>query len=80
MLPTVLLVCKSFSSEFSAAGVASDAGRGLADFAVGQDDGGRDELGVLGALDEDAGLIGDFRWRGEIGKLVEFVAGRIALE
>lgn len=66
-------------AEFAAAEIAGDAAGRLADLGMRQDDGGRDELGELLPLGEDAGGIGGLRWRGEF-VAVPVVAARVALE
>lgn len=51
-------------AEFSAAEVGDDGGGGLADFAVWEDDGGRDVVREFQALCEDAGAADGLGWGG----------------
>ena len=67
-------------TEFTCAEVGDDGGGRLADFAMGQNDGGRDVVGEFQVLGKDAGAAGGFGRGGEVGELVVFVAGGIALE
>ena len=67
-------------TEFAARMVGDDSGGRLADFAVREDDGGRDEVWRAFAFGSDARLVLWIRWGGEVGEFVEFVSGGVALE